>query len=111
MFGNQASRRCEACDIAYPNHLDHKTCEVCGGNTVWTAARGVDPDWREKVLALTTPAVPDDKVYRWRYDALVRAEYTPLQAMNLATNRAVDLHKAVALAEAAGASRAFDILS
>jgi hypothetical protein len=60
-----------------------------------------------------TGAVPDEQyaVLIWRFDQLVEAGFTPEHAEKLASNSAVDLHKAVALLEAGWPERlAFDVL-
>lgn len=52
-----------------------------------------------------------EKHEKWRFDRMVEAGYSELQALWLCLDRGVDLHKAVDLAHAAGADRAFEILN
>jgi hypothetical protein len=46
---------------------------------------------------MTTPAELNDEVLRWRFSQLLRAGYSPDQAVELACQRDVDLHRAVDL--------------
>lgn len=52
-----------------------------------------------------------DSVGKWRFDKLVAAGYGETQALWLALDRSIDLHKAVDLAKAAGPQMAFQIIS
>lgn len=57
-----------------------------------------------------SPAEPRlDKTEQWRFDKLVAAGYTETQALWLAIDRSVDLHRAVALRSST--ELAFSILS
>lgn len=68
------------------------------------------PDEEEE--ALPSAEVVLDKVGKWRYDNLMSAGYTETQALMLALDRAkVDLHEAVDLAQRAGPTLAYQIVS
>lgn len=54
--------------------------------------------------------VAPTKETRWRKEQLLKADYDDLHATLLASDRRVDLHRAITLAEKAGPELAFRIL-
>lgn len=97
------TRRCSTCGISYPWSWTAKGCEVCGGKTD-SINDTPDADWQEKVRLMKAVeekvgiAGEMDDTVRWRFAQLLRAEFSPREAEELAWNRHIDLHQAVAFA-------------
>lgn len=105
---------CPNCEINFPYDAQDRKCPICGEDTRWRPYATPDSDWQEKVDAASASEKLDfslSKENRWRYDRLLKADFTETQAMFLALDRSVDLQKAEGLAAKAGPQLAFRILS
>lgn len=106
------ARRCSTCSIDYPGSAEFGKCQVCGGHTSWFSNLDWDKNWKTEVeRALKGTPEKVDPVYSWRYSRLELAGYPREEALILAQDRRVDLHKAVVLAERAGVDMALKILT
>ena len=88
----QYVRKCRICDIKFPSAPEFSKCRVC--DTVTASLIGTpDSDWEAKVTALLGPTDEEvnDPIVRWRYQELSKEGFEPAAALELASNRKVDI--------------------
>lgn len=104
------ARRCGECELKLPHETAFDDCPICGTQTTWLPYAAPSPDWEERVAAVNNreDINSPDPVIRWRLEQLQRGGFSPIEALNLAVQRSVDLHAAIALR--AKTDLAFEIL-
>lgn len=90
--------RCSTCAINYPMG-QFTNCPACESKLAYFQNDSPDSDWRDALEArlAESPIELEDKAERWRFAQLMRADYSPAEAAELARRRDVDLHYAVEL--------------
>lgn len=103
-----AAYRCSPCDLGFRSS---DPCAVCGKAVWWSSTARISD--REAVNAAVRAMVRDnlwspsaDKTVNWRFERLITAGYDVASAEEIAVNRTIDLHDAIALVKRYGAQGA-----
>jgi hypothetical protein len=107
-----SSFRCHNCHINYPKAGN---CLHCKANLGLNYGVAPDEDWNEKVQLLSQVSEPsdteDDKITTWRAHQLVLSGAPAYEALALAQDRHIDLHKACAIFRGTDVETALAILA